>query len=86
MNKDRRKRLAEATDLIERAQSLLEKAAGIVEEVRDEEQDAFNNMPESLQDGERGQRMQEAIDALDNVDLDGLLTGALENLNAAVEA
>lgn len=51
-----------------------------LQEVRDEEQAKFDNMPESLQDGDRGQRMQEGIDALDAAESsleDGI--AALEN-------
>lgn len=39
----------------------------LVTEIRDEEQDRYDNLPESVQDGERGERMYEIIDALDNV-------------------
>lgn len=39
----------------------------LVTEIRDEEQDRYDNLPESVQDGERGERMSEIIDALDNV-------------------
>lgn len=54
MNKVRRKRLAEAIDLINQAK-------GILEEVKDEEQEAYDNLPESFQYGERGEQMQEYI-------------------------
>ena len=54
MNKTRRKRLAEALDLISQAKDILE-------EVKDEEQDAFDNLPESFQYGERGEQMEEYI-------------------------
>lgn len=37
-----------------------------VENIQSEEQDAYDNLPESLQDSERGDRMQEAIDNLDD--------------------
>lgn len=37
----------------------------LVEEIRDEEQERFDNLPESVQDGERGERMSGVIDALD---------------------
>jgi len=43
--------------------------ANVVEEliaIRDEEQEALENMPDSLQFGERGQAMQEGIDLLTN--------------------
>lgn len=36
-----------------------------LQEIRDAEQEKFDNMPENLQDSDRGQRMQECIDALD---------------------
>lgn len=36
-----------------------------VDSVRDEEQDAFDNMPESLQQGERGSTSEAAIEALE---------------------
>lgn len=52
MNKIRRKRLAEAIDLISQAKDILE-------EVKDEEQEAYDNLPESFQYGERGEQMQE---------------------------
>lgn len=57
MNKQRRVRLSEA-------HSLLGKAASIVEAVKDEEQDSFDNLPESLQCSERGEAMEEAVDEL----------------------
>ena len=58
MNKVRRKRLAEAINLINQAK-------GILEEVKDEEQEAYDNLPESFQYGERGEQMQEYIDSMD---------------------
>ena len=44
---------------------MIQNAHDVLEEVRDEEQDAFDNMPEGLQDSERGDLMQDAIDNLD---------------------
>lgn len=58
MNKQRRKYLAEAVDK-------LTEAMLIVDGVRNDEQDAFDNMPESLQYSERGEQMEEYIDNLD---------------------
>lgn len=58
MNKQRRKELAKASELISQAQ-------GIIESVKDEEQDAHDNLPESIQYGEKGQQMEEYIDTLD---------------------
>ena len=39
---------------------------GVLETVRDEEQDAFNNMPEGIQNGDRGATSQNAIDELES--------------------
>ena len=58
MNKKRRSEIARATALIEQAWLILETC-------RDEEQDYYDNMPESFQDGEKGEAAQTPIDALD---------------------
>lgn len=67
MNAARRKRLAEAVDMIASAKE-------IIEEVREEEQEAFDNMPESLQGSERGEAMEGFIGDLENAadDLDNI--------------
>ena len=52
MNKARRKRLQEILNQIEVLQM-------DVDTVRDEEQDAYDNLPESIQYSERGEQMQE---------------------------
>ena len=54
----RRKEVARAVAMIVEAKSILETC-------RDEEQDYFDNMPESFQDGQKGEDAQTAIDALD---------------------
>lgn len=45
MNKQRRKRLEEAFNMIDQAKDILE-------EVKGEELEAYDNLPESFQDGE----------------------------------
>lgn len=50
--------------LIEQARAFADKAQSIIESVRDDEQEAFNNLSESLQGGERGQQMEANIEAL----------------------
>lgn len=67
MNAQRRKKLDEINGMLAEARAELET-------VRDEEQEYFDNMPESFQNGERGQKAQEAIDAMETV------IGALENI------
>ena len=59
-------RIEEASAKIAEAEAALQAAQEIIQEVRDGEESARENLPESLQDGERGQAMQEAIDALDS--------------------
>lgn len=51
MNKQRRKRLGEAFDLVAQAKDILE-------EVKDEEQEAHDNLPENFQYGEKGEEME----------------------------
>lgn len=58
MNKARRKELS-------RAAEMLREAYDIIDSCKDEEEDAYDNLPESFQDGERGDEMQEYIDAMD---------------------
>lgn len=58
MNKERRE------ELLDVVQSL-DEAIDRLEEIRDDEQDAFDSMPEGLQYSSRGDAMQEAIDTLD---------------------
>ncbi len=67
MNKDRRKRLA---DLQEKLDALLSD----LQEVAEEEREYFDNMPESIQQGERGDAADEAAGALEDA------AGELENL------
>lgn len=77
MNKERRKEL-------NRAHQMVSEANSIVKSVCDDEQDAFDNMPEGLQQGERGEKMEEnvqlldeAVDTLENVfsDLSEMMEG-----------
>ena len=58
MNAQRRRQILRAVDLIEQAREILQNAT-------EEEAEAFDNMPESLQDSERGQKMLEYIDSLE---------------------
>ena len=58
MNDKRRGKLHRAIDFIE-------KAYGIIADVRFEEQDNMDNIPEALQASERYVRMEDACDALE---------------------
>lgn len=52
-----------------------------VEMLRDEEQYAFDNMPENLQDSSKGEILEEKIDQLD--DATDYLSDAIESLKEA---
>jgi len=74
MNRERRKRIA---DVQEKIAGLLEE----LDEIRTEEEEAYDNLPESLQESERGAAMEEAIGTLDEAydDLENV-SGTLEEL------
>lgn len=59
MNKQRRNRLNE---IQEQMAELREK----IETVLSEEQEAYDNLPERIQDSERGEAMQTAIEAMES--------------------
>lgn len=60
MNKERRNRLTKAYELINEAKIILE-------EVRKDECDSYENLPENFQNGGRGEEMQGYIEMLDEV-------------------
>lgn len=82
MNNARRKKLEVAADYlrdaladradVEKARALAEKAKNIIDDMRDEEQDSYDNLPESFQFGDRGRQMEENImnmeSAMDEID------------------
>lgn len=74
MNKLRRKSLAEVIAKLEELDSLRQEAMEMLQQVIDEEQEAYDNMPESLQYSERGEQLQEYIDSMQGVydDLDSV--------------
>lgn len=60
MNKERRNRLSEISDLVGDAIDQLA-------EVMEEEQEALENLPESLQYSSKGETMQEYIDGIGSI-------------------
>lgn len=60
MNRARRK-------LLEAAKEHITNALDIVREVHADEEEAKDNLPESLQNGEKGEKMQEAVDAMETI-------------------
>jgi uncharacterized protein YciU (UPF0263 family) len=59
MNKERRDRLS---DVI----ASLEEAKDILEDVKNDEQDAFDNMPVGLQCSERGSKMEDYVELMED--------------------
>jgi hypothetical protein len=71
MNRERRKAIERARGVIEaNTQQLLDirgamsQVVGDLEVVRDEEQESFDNLPESMQGAEKGEKMENAVDNL----------------------
>ena len=52
-------------ELIEKFEEIKAEAIDQLSEIRDEEQEAYDNLPESLQESEKGENMQNCIDALE---------------------
>lgn len=75
MNKQRRSRLAKILETLEDAKIDLETE-------KDEEQEAFDNIPESLQNGERGEQAQAYCSSLD--DAFDSLESAIESIQEAI--
>ena len=59
MNKERRKKLE---DLLEQLSTIKDE----ITELAAAEQEAFDNLPESLQEGERGQQMEGNVEILED--------------------
>lgn len=64
MNNNRRKALLKAKKMLEEAES-------IISECQAEEEEAYENLPQSLQDGDKGTIMQEAANTMETA-LDAL--------------
>lgn len=88
MNRERRKELSSAISLLEEAKSKIAAANEKVDTCKSEEEDAYDCLPESLQEGERGDMMQENIDSLDEAysSLDDISDTIDEAINSIQEA
>lgn len=72
MNATRRKQIQAALDLISEAR-------GILEDVKSEEQDAYDALPDSFRESERGEKMENAMSILEDAVCD------LENRESTLE-
>lgn len=73
MNNDRRKQITKALSAFEALdlENKLEDIKSLFEEIRDDEQEYYDNMPESLQGSEKGEKAEAAVSALEEI-LDAL--------------
>lgn len=69
MNRERRKE-------IDKVIGQINAALEAVEDIKSDEEDCYESLPEGIQDGEKGEAMTEAIDCLEQ---------AIANLEEAVE-
>ena len=76
MNRNRRKEIKSAIEQ-------LQKLCSTIENLRDEEQDYFDTMPENFQYGERGEAAEEAITNLE--DALSIIEDAIGSLELAAE-
>jgi uncharacterized coiled-coil DUF342 family protein len=65
MNKDRRKALSNLCDEVRALEGTLSDLKDQLDTLRDEEQEYYDNMPENMQDGDKGQLAQTAIEAME---------------------
>lgn len=88
MNKERRKAIADISEQISTLQGSLFDLREQIDNLRDEEQECLDNMPDSFKDGDKGSTAQEAIDALEAAmeacdTADGALDDVVNNLSNA---
>lgn len=79
MNTERRKTLRAILARIETAREIVDGILSDLQDVSAEENDYLDNMPDAFRDGEKGEKAQAAIDAIDeaisalgDVDFDGV--------------
>ncbi|QKY79297.1 hypothetical protein SEA_BLAGE_54 [Microbacterium phage Blage] len=88
MNNQRRKEIQEVINKLADLDALRNEIKEEIERIRDEEQEYYDNMPEGLQQSDRGYKAEEAASQLDDaaqqledLDIDGLTS----NLDVAQE-
>ena len=84
MNKQRRKGIDQIINMLENID--LEEIKDSIQDIIDEEQETFDDMPENLQQSERAEAMEDAINSLEEAqsDLDGdIMQDIIDLLNQA---
>ena len=67
MNKETRKRLSKLRDEVDNLKSQLLDLSEQVQEIRDEEDDKYYNLPDGLQESKVGQAIQEGVEYLEDI-------------------
>jgi chromosome segregation ATPase len=81
MNQDRRAKIEAAVEELRNAFSTRQERHDTLQSLRDEEQEAFDNLPEGLQQADRGQSMEAIASALDDaVDTLSSALGDIDNV------
>ena len=76
MNAERRKKLNKVVEELEALKA-------VIEFIREEEEEAYDNMPEGLQGSEKGEAMENAIGSLEQAESG--IEEATESISEAVE-
>jgi uncharacterized protein YukE len=81
MNQDRRAKIEVAVEELRSALETMQELHATLESLKDEEQEAFDNLPEGLQQADRGQSMEAIASALDDaVDTLSSALGDIDNV------
>lgn len=81
MNQDRRAKIEAAVEELRTALETMQELHATLESLKDEEQEAFDNLPEGLQQADRGQSMEAIASALDDaVDTLSSALGDIDNV------
>lgn len=67
MNKETRKQLSKLRDDVDSLKSQLLDFSEQVQEIRDEEDEKYNNLPDSLQESKVGKAIMEGVESLDEI-------------------
>lgn len=84
MNKKRRKEIDEAIKRANELQVMLQELQGFIEEIRDEEQEYIDNIPENLQGSKRYEVAEISMENLDNA-VDWFCNADIEDLVSLLE-